>query len=418
MIAELDYKPHANARKLHRSQAREVLIVAPIRSGKTYSLRYDIITTAWNNPNKKHTTLVTAPEYKQLEPLLEKPLAELLKEQRLLKWHNQSKHLIMLKNGRTITCRALENYEAIRGLDVFAAYVDEVTLARREAIDVVKGRLLTTNGQLKMAGTPKGTNNWVYDQYFGPDAIRPAHLEIIHYSIFDNPTITAEAVERIKADYDPLMVRQEIYAEWVNLWNRRVYYAFDEATNVKPFTFNHHEPVFIGLDYNIGINAWVAMQRDARRNWSFVFDEGTGARTTQELAAQIKSKFGTEVYIIDDATGSNRQQGDGKTQRQILAQCGLHKTTTNRSNPERVQRYANTNAHFENGVGNRHLFIDSKCKRLISELNNLVYYADSDVPDDRGGKMGHITDALGYVTYYLSGGRAAWDVTLPITRAA
>lgn len=415
MIGTLaDYKPGKNALAMHRSDAREVLVVAPIRSGKTYSARRDIVKNAWNNPYPDYATLITAPEYKQLGPLLEDPITDLLDRMRLLDWHNFSDHESRLKNGRKLFYRSCDNYEAIRGLDVWLAYIDEMTLVKREAKEVIEGRLLLTNGQLKAFMTPKGTGNWVYEDYYGPDAKQHKLTQHLRYTIFDNPVITKEAVERLAASYDPLMYRQEILAEWVNLTADRVYYAFSEELNVKALPVVDYEPIYIGLDYNLGKNGWIALQRDLKRDRLIVFCEGYGAKTTRDAALQIKERFSNDLhrlYILDDASGNIRQQGDGKTQREILQQNGLGRIASYRANPERPRRYAVVNAHFENGLGVRHLFVAPECKRLIHELNHLCYKPDSDIPDDRGGAMGHITDALGYAVWYVSGGQAAWDIS-------
>lgn len=405
-----EYTPHEHAVPFHNSRALERLLIAPTRSGKTFSLIFDIIRAAWNNPFAGFATLVTAPEYKQLGPLLERPITQRLIGMGLMdpRGHSFTDHHSVLKRGQEILYRSLENYEAIEGLNCGPIYIDEAGLARVEAIDTVRQRALTLNSPITMATTPKGTGNWMYKQYFGPDAKPHANTQFFRYEIFDNPLITQEAVDRLKADLDPIRVRQEIYAEWVNLTEDRVYYAFDDEKNVREYD-PINDIVYVCLDYNIGINAWCAIQINMRTNTSHVFAEGHGAKTTKAVGEQILAEFGPEVMIIDDASGNIRQQGDMHTQRQILNQCGLHRIAASTSNPLREKRYAVVNAHFENGLGNRHLFVSPRCKRLRNELNNLCYKPNSDKPDDENGKSGHITDALGYGVYYLSGGQAGWD---------
>ena len=293
---------------------------------------------------------------------------------------------------------------------MWQAYIDEAAYAPKYSVDVVKARLVRTNGQLIMMTTPNGTRSWMYDEYFGANAKPHPHTEFIHYNIFDNPIITEAAVERMKSDLDPLMVRQEVYGEWVNLTENQVYHAFKTENNVSDkVELNARMQVYIGLDYNIGINSWIAGQKDFNKNETWIFDEGYGARTTRDVAEQIKSRYGVNIIVVDDATGNIRQQADGVTNREILAQNGLVHIVANRSNPARVARYAVLNAHFENGKGEHRLKIHPRCKRLIKELETLAYKPNSDVPDDMGGKAGHITDALGYAIYYLSGGKAAWS---------
>lgn len=413
------YKPTRNAASVHRSPAKETVTIAPIRSGKTRSLKFDVIRDCWNNETE-FGGLVCAPTYRDLKVLNEQPIVEELDRCKLLDSHNWSDHESRLRNGKRIYYRSAEEPERLRGLNVFGAWFDEFTLCKEEAVNIARGRLLLTNGKLKLFGTPKGTASWAFREYFSPDSayqlpqvIGPGcwdvgNTRLVRYEIFDNPLITQAAIDEIAARYPPLLFRQEVLGEWVNLTEQRVYYAFDK-TNVRECAYLPRLPVYIGLDYNIGKNAWVAFQQKTDRTIQ-VFAEGFGAVTTQALAAELISKFGSGVTIIDDASGNIRQQGDGQTNRQLLQQAGLHNIGGYSSNPNRVNRYANTNAHFCNGLGNRRLFVDPSCKRLLHELDTLCYKPQSDEPDTQGGYMGHITDALGYGVWWISGGAAAWEV--------
>lgn len=391
---------------MHRSEAKETVVIAPIRSGKTRSLIYDVIAKCWNN-DTDFGGLCIAPTFRDLKALVEGPLVELLDDLKLLRRHNWQDHETRLKNGNRIYYRSAEEPERIKGLNVFASWCDEFTLCKKEAIDYARGRLLLTNGQLKLFGTPKGTSNWGYHEYFGPEA-KLDNVKVIRYQIRDNPFITQAAIDEIASKYSPLLFRQEINAEWVNLSEHLVYYAFDDAniTEVKPL---EGQQIYIGLDYNIGVNAYVAFQQWPDRSIR-VFAEGYGAKTTQALAAELLQKYGPRVVIVDDASGNTRQQGDGRTNRQLLQQAGLHNITAYTSNPNRVDRYANTNAHFCNGLGHRRMFIDPGCKRLLHELATLCYKSGSDQPDTQGNLSGHITDALGYGVWWISGGSAAWEM--------
>lgn len=400
------YTPGPNAIRLHSTQSRDVLIVAPKRSGKTFSLRWDILKQSWNNPYPDFCTLVTAPTYKHVWMLLERPLVRMYRAHGILAAHNRSEHLVELINGRSVVFRSLDNPDSVEGLDVWRAYTDEFTICTEEACDVVQARCLLTNGAYIRAGTPRGTTSWAYHKYFDADA-EPFTGEVIRYQITDNPLITQAALDRIKAQVDPMTYRQDILAEWVNLTDERVYYAFDESANVRAHRYNPSEPVWVGLDYNIGIMAWIAAQRVGRS--VHVFAEGYGARTTRDLALQLQQHFATNPpYVYDDASGGIRQQGDAWTQRQVLRQAfpGV-RLLAPQVNPERTQRYANVNANYLNGLGQSHLFVDPCCKRLISENLNLVYKKSSDIPDDRNGRAGHITDGLGYMMWGLTGGRVS-----------
>lgn len=414
------YRPTHNAMHMHESPAKETLVMAPSRSGKTRSLIADVIKETWN-ASDGFGTLVVAPTYRDLYVLVEKATVDQLIRSGMMlpKGHNWSLHESTLRNGNTIYWRSAEDPERLTGMNVGRAYGDEFCLWKREALYEIRVRLLLSNGPLKLFSTPRGTSNWGFNEFFHPDSgIRlpqvsgpgcwdVGNTRLVRYDIRDNPHITQEAIDELAARLDPLSFRQNVYAEWVNLTEDRVYYAFTEA-NVKPCGILKGYPVYVGVDYNIGVNAYVVFQQPSSREL-FVIAEGYGAKTTQDLAARILADWGNQVTIIDDASGNTRQQGDGKTNRQLLQQAGLHNITAYTKNPNRVNRYANTNAHFCNGLGNRRLFVNPSCKRLIHELNTLCYKSQRDEPDTQGGVAGHISDALGYGVWWISGGAAAWE---------
>ena len=208
---------------------------------------------------------------------------------------------------------------------------------------------------------------------------------------------------------DPLLARQEIYGEWVNLFQNQVYYAFSEDI-IGDFTFDDTSPVYIGLDFNVDKNAWAAFQRLSNNTFKMIA-EGYGAKTTADVAEQIKSKFGPQATIIPDATGSNRIQGVATTQFQLLRQAGLFNIIENRRNPDRLKRYAVVNAVLTNAIGEHRVYIDKSCKETIRELRELSFKPGTDKPDDKSNTVGHRTDAMGYALVYLTGNQVGKIIT-------
>jgi hypothetical protein len=422
LLRPKDYVPGEDSRAFHRCRAKNLIAIASIRSSKTYSLRREVVASAWNNQTP-FGLLCMGPTFGQTYETLELPVYELAREWRLAGRGslNKNEHKLTLNNGTPIYFRSAESADTgIRGLDIFKVAIDELTLCSRDAFDVALGRLLLTNGEMRAVGTPKGMSNWVFQTFFGPEKNVPPDTEFMKFRITNNPLITPEAIARLRATLDPLMARQEIDGDWVPLSDKVIYYAFERSRVVREVPKPPKgEPVYVFLDYNVGINAWCAAWKDFRTNRIYVFAEGYGDKTTAEAGRRILNQFGDRVIVIDDATGRNRQQGDAKTQREILQQVGIHSISTASSNPPVDKRQAVVNAHFLNGLGETHLFISPDCRKLIHECETLSRKPNSLDVDTQGGKAGHITDALGYGVYYLSGGSAAWGVPPePVTVAA
>ena len=369
------------------------------------------IKRGWNNPYKGNdgATLMGAPTYPMLVELIERPMVERLRAAGLLSEFNVSLHRAELKNGRVIFYRQLDKFQRIQGLTINDAFVDEAAITKEEAIDEIQNRQLTTGGSLIVASTPKGVSNWFYKRYFGSEARENPHREIIEYQLEQNPAVTPEYVDYLKSQKDSLLVQQDIYGQFVVLTEGRVYRSFDPAQNIRPYRPPDHGgdvQVYIGLDYNVDIMAWIAMV-EIGRNSFHVIHESVGAPTTKQVGEEIVAKFGRNVIVIDDAaSGRARQQGSGLVNRQILQQVGLTNISSHSKNPYIERRVSVVNAMFENGLGQHRLFIDPGCRKLTEEMQTLTYLPNGK-PDDEGGKRGHLSDALGYCTMYLTGGNAA-----------
>ena len=401
-----DYVPHKGQIEFHKAceleENKTILILSSIRSGNTLSLCREIVRNSWNTKMPSDTgNLVIAPTYRMLQELLEQPIVDLLWKCGLLKSHSYSSHKSVLKNGNQIFYRSSENFETIRGLNIKNAFVDEACLVSKEAIDVIKGRLLLFNGKLILATTPRGTQNWVYNDYYSTESKKK--FKEVRYKLTDNPIITKEAIDNLLQEYDPLMCQQELFAEWVNLYQNRIIYSFDRSINVQPVKINPSYPIFIGLDFNVGVNAFVVAQYIYSN--VYVFDEHSGAIDTTTVANIIKSKYNSPFVVID-STGNNREQSALMTQKQVLNQAGIAQVYAPPQNPHRSARYANTNVFCKNGLKQTHLYIDPSCTKLINDLETLTFKNNSDEVDTQNNKKGHFTDALGYLIYYLSKGRA------------
>jgi phage terminase large subunit len=407
------YQPHANQIKLHNSKKKEILIISAIRAGKTTSLVYDALEKGWNNPSE-HPILMAAPVAKAVENLLYYPMVTLASELGiLLSSRGHPNFSITLKNKKRIIFVSLHDETTVdaqvRGLNVSDIYLDEAALVSEYAIEVLRGRLLTTNGRLVLATTPKGMNNWIYTHYFKDNGEFNSedlpYVDYIKYSLRDNPGISVEAVDRFEATHkDPLLYRQEILGEFVNIFGDRVYYSFDRKLNVDDSLEAVPTGVwYVGVDFNINKNAHIFIQKQEGGSL-WVLDEGYGAFNTADLAHQIMAKVSMPV-VIPDATGGAKTQGTGYTNFQLLRQAGIQHIAERASNPERVKRYSVLNAALCNARGQRLLKIHPRCKRLIHELEILTYRkirgVNTDRPESQADRFGHITDALGYAIDYL-----------------
>lgn len=411
------YTPHRKQLAYHNSTARERIIVSSIRAGKTYGIVHDLMKEAWNSlPGP--VALVCAPTTGQTRDLLYEPFRNLALDIGLYKrsTSQQGYMEVELRNNKRVCFRTLNSTAAdtIRGMTADMAYVDECALCSEESINIVRGRLVTTNGRLSLATTPKGKANWVYQSYFAPGAPERPSTEIFRYSIWDNPAITDEAVRHLKSIYSELMYRQEVSGEFVSLNTNAVYYEFSFEKNVTeeavlpfdPFKEYCNFNIYAGIDYNVEKNP-VILAYKRQDGVIVVFEEIYGCKSTADMGRALIAKFpnrnSSNLLILDDASSGNaHSQLDFRTNRQQLAQLGLSRIVQTKSNPRRLNRYANVNAHLNNAMGRARMIINPKCTNLIRDLADLEFRKGSDEPDTVNNLLGHASDALGYLVMYAS----------------
>jgi len=93
--------------------------------------------------------------------------------------------------------------------------------------------------------------------------------------------------------------------------------------------------------------------------------------------------------VIADETGNRRKTSANRTDHEILRRANLQ--VPRFKNPSVKDRYNNINRLLDKG----YLKISPTCKKLIADLEKLAY-------DNKDPLLSHISDALGYVCWYIN----------------
>jgi hypothetical protein len=196
----------------------------------------------------------------------------------------------------------------------------------------------------------------------------------------------------LQANYDTRLQLQEIEGEFISANATRAYYCFDEmhvkATGYRP----ELGPIYMGNDFNTSKLVCVLCQKDGET--LRVFDEILLENSnTFEMARAMQAKINAyqhkgSVIVIPDSTGSARKTCSTKTDHQILREAGF--TLPAFRNPLRTDRFNTVNSRLEKGC----IQVDVVCKTLLVDLRTYDGVEEH-------GNLGHISDALGYVIWYL-----------------
>ena len=311
-------------------------------------------------------------------------------------------YILHLPGGDTkILCRSFENYQRIIGLNLAFCCCDEVdvvnTAITSKAFPKILGRLRSGNiRQFAAASTPEGFK-WLYNEFGSSDALARPDRKLIKMKTSDNPHLPDDFIERLKANYDPSLLKAYLEGEFVNLNTGQVYDRFDREKHVIESFDDGNEPLHVGVDFNVNnMSAVIAVRTPDKL---IVIDEISGGHDTDAIGQEIKRRYPNRVlYAYPDASGGNRSTNATRTDIEILSSYGFS-NQSDRSNPPVRDRVAAVQAALENGKGKVRVQITQNCKRLI-ECLELQSFTDKGEPDKDTG-YDHMNDAIGYMIWRL-----------------
>lgn len=381
--------------KLLQSKAKVVLLLAGIGYGKSYTLAHYVLNMVVHYPKSKG--LIVANTYTQLQNATLPAITGLLTELNIpftLTMSGAKKALII--GQTTIFIYSLDTYENIRGIEVGWITGDEVCFAKKEAIDVIAGRLRDKNGPLYMRffSSPNGFN-WAYDMFEGKDGINKTDTyELIRGKTKENIHLPNGYYDYLLESYggeSSALSRQELFGEFTNLNAGSIYWAFNREKQVRPVTINPTYPIYVGQDFNIGLMANCYVQYI---NGVFYVIKETilkdNSANTFDAAASIVNDLGPyHKHVIPDSTGSARKTSSTLSDHQIMRNAGLNVMET--TNPLIRDRQNCLNL----ALSKDKLVIDPSCVTIIKELESLSQR-------EKEGSVSHVAVALGYVVWKLN----------------
>ena len=134
---------------------------------------------------------------------------------------------------------------------------------------------------------------------------------------------------------------------------------------------------------------------------------------TDEVCDEIKRRYPkSRIVMYPDPAGRQRKtSAGGRTDISILQNAGFQVQVRNAHTPIR-DRVNSVNAKLKNTQETRTLFIDPKCKQIISSLEKMVYKPGTSVIE-KDGELDHMADAVGYLVDFLYPLRTDFDTTTP-----
>lgn len=385
---------NAGQREVSSSPARFRVVIAGRRWGKTHMACRELARFA-RYPDRRIWYI--APSYRMAKQIAWDHLKARLYELNWVAKVNESDLSIRLVNGSQIALRGADNPDSLRGVFLDFCVFDEFAMIEEKAwTEVIRPALSDRQGSAMFISTPMG-RNWAFDLYNKGIDETEHSWESFTYTTLAGGNVTAAEIESARRDMDSRQFRQEYEASF-ETYEGVIYYNFSRenvrVAEQKPNT------VIIGMDFNTSPMSAVCMYRTA--DGLHIFDEIVMySSNTEEMVTEINRRFpGKTIIVYPDPAGVQRKtSAGGRTDITILQQAGYQVKYRPQHPPVR-DRINAVNALLCNAEGQRRLFIDPSCRRVIDSLEKQTYKQDTLVPNKDDG-YDHMNDALGYATEML-----------------
>lgn len=407
-IRKIEYDPLPSQSRFHKSGARFKGFSGPIGAGKSQALCQEAIKLSYLNVGR--VGLLGAPTYPMLRDATQTTLLEILEKNRIPYEHNKAENTLVMKDTRSkILFRPVDEFERLRGTNLAWFGLDELTYCQEQAWVVLEGRLRDPKAT-RLCGfagwTPKGYD-WVYRRFLS----HPVEgYEVVIASAYENRHLLdriPDFYERLKHSYDEQFYEQEVLGRYLSINAGLVYSAFRREDNVRDTKVDGELPLLWALDFNVDPMCSVVAQIRGER--VTVLDEIVISRaSTEQACEEFHTRFPQHpagIYIYGDATGS-RMQTSGTSDYQIVRgyfqREGYQKASYKvpKANPLVRERVSLVNAKLRSASGENNLVVNSKCRQLIKDFEEVSYKPLTNIIDkDKDPRRTHLSDALGYLVW-------------------
>jgi hypothetical protein len=403
------YQPHEGQKAFHYAMNvyRFCALIAGIRAGKTYAGAREATRQAWNAQGKGVYGII-APTFNMLDRTTWMEFKEAARP--LIASENDSKKIIVLKNGRRVHGHSSERPDRIRNETFIGFWGDEMREAKnfRMLWDVLLGRVLSTNGKGFITTSPNSYDD-IHDIFI---ATAREGYGVVRFPTYANVTLSKEGIDQLAGMYDEKYAQQELLGEFV-LFNGSVYYCFNRNHNAGDLAFklaqyDPNRPIALCADFNVDPMAWVLAQFYTNSNnlkEVRVFDEiFLRNSNTVQACQEFRSRYPNHragIILYGDATGEARHTDSNVSNWKIieneLGAYGITKKVPTK-NPAERDRVNAVNGMICNSKGDRRILINPKCKHIIRDLEQVGYKEGStQIDKTKDLLLTHPSDAFGYL---------------------
>ncbi len=399
--------------KIWDCDKRFIFVQSGRRFGKTTLMQEWLKENARNTPNT--TWWYVAPTFKQAKSLMFLPLLVAIPKEEI-DWINKQDGDIKLKNGSLIGIRGSDRPDNLRGPrdGLNGVGMEEYSFHKEGVWNlIIRPQLADCKGKALFIGTPsmkKGIDYRDIAEYAKSGTDK--EWGYFHFTIYDNPHISKDEIEKIKSSTAENAWTQEYMADFV-MEEGPVYYDFkseihkDHVRAKWPDVMTY--PCVVGLDWGLADDtgiAWVHVLPDgqlavtkehSQNNWPVT-------RHADIIKSEVPKRSNVKAYVLDSTAFKRDSDGTTSVAHEFMKE-GVRVLPADRH----LDLSIGVVKKFITGDGQRTwLHIDCDCRKILNGLKNWLH----------GQHEPDIISALRFAIYYIYRNRLSTLVNLDTLSAA
>jgi len=389
-------------------------IVGGFGSGKTRSipLRWiSLIDYRAKTQKKKTKLMVVEPTKEMIRDILIESFDEFFNEHKIKHYYHKTNHdyTISYKEHKfTALFRSSDDPNSLTGKNLTDIILDEFD--KRHSIshqkDVWKECISRTrkveHGTVSIVTTPEGYKE-TYNLYGECDYKQKKNFKLIRAKTYENIFLPKDFIENLYDQYSAELVKQYIEAEFINLTQGKVYYAFDRRYNNTDKVHDRNYPLKLFVDFNVNPCKWALGQKVGQ--YDYIVDQVARKNTnTPEMAQAVGEAYGYETYyqVYGDFSGHARSTKTSTTDYEIIKQILPNVEFNIKPNPLVTDRINAVNSRLCNSKNERRLFVNvDKCPDVVKDFEQVLWHETKrEIDKNANPELTHISDAIGYYIEY------------------
>jgi hypothetical protein len=290
------------------------------------------------------------------------------------------------------------NYDSVfRGPSLSGLLADEADYWKPDAWKAALGRVRVYPEFIRAVSSPKGYNH-IWEHFYQN---KSENRHVINATTYDNPTLSEDYIESLRASYSPRLFEQEVLGKRLRINVGAVYSEFDDNKHVEDLSdftkkvIEDKMEIYFFLDYNIAHYCGVYLVNYQDKLYC-IGEEHLQYKGTREMAQYVSARFpDNPIIVCGDSTGNNKKDvAIEKVNYQIFREYGL--MTKNFKNPPVQSRIISANSNLYH----KQVVIDQNCPTLIKDLS-LVAWTEDGTAIEKTVDLSHASDAFTYGLWHF-----------------